>query len=331
MHTQHPHNSSTPPTSPGPQSFHPSAPHPHPHGPAHPYASTPPQASAHPHASVYSQRSVPLQKQPRRWPRRFSIAAAVLTAGLVGGAIGGVTTSDGAAPTGTTVTASAPSSTSTATSATFDASSLAAKDLPTVVEIGVKTQSSAAIGSGVTLDRNGDILTNAHVVGGGNDPQASVEIKTSDGHTSAATIIGVNASADLAVIRAQSTTGLTPATFADSSKVAVGDPVLAIGAPAGLENTVTSGIVSYLGREVTANGENGAPSVTYHAIQTDAAINPGNSGGPLIDAQGEVIGINSVIYSPTAAKGAAGSVGIGFAIPSNQASQIANKILSSNG
>lgn len=255
----------------------------------------------------------------------------MVTAGLVGGAIGGVTTSHETSPVGTTINASAPSSGTDATSAAFDATSVAAKTLPTVVEIAVKTPNASGVGSGVTLDRTGYILTNAHVVAAAHSSNAAVEIKTAGGHTSAATVIGVNAEADLAVIRAESTTGLTPATFADSSKVQVGDPVLAIGAPAGLEDTVTSGIVSYLGREIATGGEHGAPSVTYDAIQTDAAINPGNSGGPLINAHGDVIGINSVIYSPTAASGSAGSVGIGFAIPANQATQIAQQILNSHG
>jgi putative serine protease PepD len=153
----------------------------------------------------------------------------------------------------------------------------------------------------------------------------------SNGKTAQASVVGTSASSDLAVIKAQNVSGLTAATLGDSSTVKVGDEVVAIGSPEGLQNTVTSGIVSYLNRKVTVQGEQNSQSsfsdqsntVSYNAIQTDAAINPGNSGGPLINAAGQVVGINSAIYSPASSDGSSsGSIGLGFAIPINQAKQI---------
>jgi len=210
-------------------------------------------------------------------------------------------------------------------------SSIAAHVLPSVVEVTETTSSGKGIGSGVILTSTGEILTNNHVVAdianGG-----TLTVTFSNGKTASATVVGTNAGSDLAVIKANGVSGLTPATLGDSSKVKVGDGVVAIGAPEGLQNTVTSGIVSYLNRKVSVQSDSTDPyasynsngtTVSYNAIQTDAAINPGNSGGPLINAAGEVIGINSAMYSPTSsASSQGGSVGLGFAIPINQAKSI---------
>ena len=156
-----------------------------------------------------------------------------------------------------------------------------------------------------------------------------------DGHTYNAKVIGYITADDIAVIQAEGVSGWTPVSFADSSDVQVGDPVVAIGSPDDLQNTVTSGIVSALNRQVSVtestNNGNGFPgfgwnglgdstTVTYNAIQTDASINPGNSGGPLLNLQGQVIGMDSSIYSSSSSStsSSAGSVGLGFAIPANQ-------------
>jgi putative serine protease PepD len=162
----------------------------------------------------------------------------------------------------------------------------------------------------------------------------------SDGTKYQASVVGADTKADIAVLQAKNASGLTPATLGDSSKLAVGSEVVAIGSPGGLQNTVTSGIVSALNRNLsdigggqqqqspynrTTNQQSDSPS--YTAIQTDASINQGNSGGPLVNAAGEVIGINSALYNPSAsASGSAGSVGIGFAIPINDAKTIINQI-----
>jgi putative serine protease PepD len=152
-------------------------------------------------------------------------------------------------------------------------------------------------------------------------------VKLNDGRELPATVVNTDATSDLAVLQVSGASGLTPIKWADSDSVKVGDAVMAIGSPSGLQGTVTTGIVSALDRKVTVPGETRrAQPVSYQAIQTDASINPGNSGGALVNAAGELIGINSAIYSPAASSGEAGSVGIGFAIPSNTAKQIVDQL-----
>jgi S1-C subfamily serine protease len=149
----------------------------------------------------------------------------------------------------------------------------------------------------------------------------------SNQQTASARIVGRDPTTDLAVIKVD-TTSLTVATLGDSSKLAVGDPVIAIGSPLGLLGTVTAGIVSALDRPVHVSGDESDTNAVIDAIQTDAAVNPGNSGGPLVDAQGAVIGINSAIASlPTASGGQNGSIGLGFAIPINSARSIAEQLI----
>jgi putative serine protease PepD len=224
-------------------------------------------------------------------------------------------------------------------------SEIAAKVLPSVVEVTETLSNGTGIGSGVILSADGEILTNNHVVSDVANGGGTLTVTFSDGKTATATVVGTDPDSDLAIIKAQGVSGLTPATLGDSSTVKVGDEVVAIGSPEGLQDTVTSGIVSYLNRQVTvqssdsqSNPYSGYPfsrygnqdsssTVTYNAIQTDASINPGNSGGPLLNDRGEVIGINSAMYSPTSAQGSeGGSVGLGFAIPINQAKKIISEL-----
>ncbi|MCG8919316.1 trypsin-like peptidase domain-containing protein [Actinokineospora sp. PR83] len=255
------------------------------------------------------------------------VAASVLGAGLLGGAAGAVIGSDGAstATSTTTTTNAAPLSATTAT----DVSAIVAKVMPSVVQITVRLGNAEGIGSGVVLSADGRILTNNHVVEGARD----ITVTFSDGRTAPATVVGSDTGADLAVIQAQGVSGLTAATLGDSSSVKVGDQVIAIGSPAGLQGTVTTGIVSALDRDVNIGSEgptsrvSGGSTVSYKAIQTDASINQGNSGGPLFDTAGRVIGINSAIYSPVSTSdGAAGSVGIGFSIPIDTAEEVISRI-----
>ncbi|MDN5686819.1 MAG: trypsin-like peptidase domain-containing protein [Brachybacterium sp.] len=205
-----------------------------------------------------------------------------------------------------------------------DWASVAEQVSPSAVAIEVSTGGGTAQGTGVMLDEDGSILTNNHVV---QDARA-VQVTMSDGLSYTASIVGTDPNTDLAVIRMDSPPeDLQPATFADSSTVAVGQPVMALGTPLGLENTVTTGIISAVDRPVSATGEAGGSQATYtSAIQTDAAINPGNSGGPLVDAAGQVIGINSSIAGIPNASGQAGSIGLGFAIPANTATMIAEQL-----
>jgi len=214
-----------------------------------------------------------------------------------------------------------------------DVSTIAAKVLPSVVQINVTTMNGSVVGSGVILSADGKILTNAHVVEG----VQKVAITLSSGTKYQATVLGGDSTADIAVLQAQGASGLTPATLGDSSKLKVGQSVVAIGSPGGLQNTVTSGIISATNRQLSdlsTGGQQGSPSnrgvsnqnsPSYTAIQTDAAINQGNSGGALVNSAGEVIGINSALYNPTST----GSIGIGFAIPINDAKSIVDKIVGS--
>lgn len=208
---------------------------------------------------------------------------------------------------------------------------------PSVVTLFVQSQLSSGSGSGVILTQDGFIVTNAHVVtlsGATNNPEISVKLW--DGSVLPAELVGYDTVYDLAVIKVDAA-GLKPIKFADSSKLNVGQNVVAIGAPLGLSSTVTEGIVSALNRTIQVasaevNDEPGlrfwtgtGESISIKVIQTDAAINPGNSGGALVNEVGELVGINVAIA--TAGRGEAGSIGVGFAIPSNTADRIAKEIM----
>ena len=252
-----------------------------------------------------------------------------MVAALVGGASGAAVIGLSNDSTGSSVS---PVTTGRPVSDTgADVSGVADRVLPSVVEVNVRTAQGQGIGSGVVLSADGKILTNAHVVDGAS---GGVSVTLSDGRKFDATVLGTDPAADIAVLQASGAAGLTAATLGDSDSVRVGEEVVAIGSPGGLQNTVTSGIVSAVGRELADVGRQSSaeqPSAgaqrapSYTAIQTDASINQGNSGGPLVNSTGEVIGINSSIYSPSAqSDGNAGSVGIGFAIPINDARAVAN-------
>jgi S1-C subfamily serine protease len=196
--------------------------------------------------------------------------------------------------------------TSTSSTASPTATTVYAQDSPGVVMITVSVGNGQAIGSGIVLDTRGDILTNAHVISGAR----SMQVAFSDGTIATGMLVGSNTGADLAVIRVSvAPSTLHPLTLGSSASVRVGDSVYAIGSPFGLSGSLSEGIVSNL-------GQTGAGNLTG-LIQTDAAINPGNSGGPLVNAQGQVIGINNSIESPVD-----GNVGVGFAIPIDQVKQI---------
>jgi putative serine protease PepD len=272
----------------------------------------------------------PLRRSRAKTGMVAMVSGAAVLAAVVGGAGGAlIDHSLTGHDTVAAATAQATSMTNTTTSA-GSVSSVAAKALPSVVQITQVGQSEEGIGSGVILSSDGEILTNNHVVAGG----GTLTVTFANGKKATATVEGTSPSSDLALIKAQGVSGLTAATLGNSGAVQVGQQVVAIGSPEGLQNTVTSGIVSALNRQVTVAGESqsndplaafgqSTSQVTYNAIQTDASINPGNSGGPLLDMNGDVIGINSAIYSPTSAGSSqGGSIGLGFSIPINQAKTI---------
>ena len=259
----------------------------------------------------------PVPPFPHR-PAR-SMAAAMLAAGLVAGSIGGgavgallashrptaSNTTTGTATVAAGVAAPAPSPGSFA--AIYQQVKDGVVTITTSVSRGGARSFSQAEGSGIVVDKQGDILTNAHVV----DGASQVEVSFSDGHTATAQVRGVDQSADLAVVQVLSSADqLHPLTAGNSDALQVGDTALAIGSPFGLQGSFTAGIISGLNRSSTApNGR-----ALTGMIQTDAPINPGNSGGALLDGRGQLIGINDSIQSPVE-----GNVGFGFAIPINRA------------
>jgi putative serine protease PepD len=203
---------------------------------------------------------------------------------------------------------------------------------PSVVAITSQLAQGEAQGSGVVIDASGHILTNNHVVAGAQ----KLTVTLSDGRTYAAEIRGTDPSSDLAVVTVKNAPNdLKPIALGDSDALKVGDPVMAVGNPLGLAGTVTTGIVSALNRPVTTQAEGGSSQlgqgqsdpVVTNAIQTSAAINPGNSGGALVNGSGQLIGINSSIASLGSSSGQSGNIGIGFAIPVNEAKAIAQQLI----
>ncbi|MBD3782922.1 MAG: trypsin-like peptidase domain-containing protein [Micrococcales bacterium] len=214
---------------------------------------------------------------------------------------------------------------------------------PSVVSITAQLQGGEAQGSGVIIDRSGHVVTNNHVVAGAQ----KLQVTLADGRTFAATVKGTDPSTDLAVVTIdKAPSGLTPIAMGDSDALKVGDPVMAVGNPLGLAGTVTTGIVSALNRPVTTQAEQQQPQqqnpfggsfqqqqqtsepVVTNAIQTSAAINPGNSGGALVNAAGQLVGINSAIASlGSSGSGQSGSIGIGFAIPVTEVRSITQQLI----
>ena len=258
--------------------------------------------------------------QPRPKARKGPkvIAAAALGLALVGGAAGGAVGYQMAdrpaagAPATTTTSSSSGGGGNTSALSVTNGNSLAdvvATLSPSVVTIMVSENGQDAEGSGLVLNADGLILTNNHVASGA----TSMQVRLNDGRTVDASIVKLDPTDDLALIRAQGVSGLTPANLGSDSNLAVGDTVLAFGSPLGLEGSVTAGIVSALNRDVTSGGGSRQASTDMsHLIQTDAAINPGNSGGPLVNTAGQVVGIN-VANASTGQN--TGSIGVGFAIP----------------
>ena len=247
---------------------------------------------------------------------------------------------------------------------------VAAKVVPSVVMLETDLGRQSEEGSGIILSSDGLILTNNHVVataanpghaaaprerspkepdsppdpaappesGGPREPDSGrpngkpkTTVTFSDGRTAEFTVVGADPTTDIAVVRVQGISGLTPISLGSSANLRVGQPVMAVGSPLGLEGTVTTGIVSSLNRPVSTTGETGNQNTVLDAIQTDAAINPGNSGGALVNMSGQLVGVNSAIAtlggdSPDAQSG---SIGLGFAIPVDQAKRIADELIKS--
>ncbi|SNY81023.1 putative serine protease PepD [Nocardia amikacinitolerans] len=277
----------------------------------------------------------PPPKRPFRAGLVAGAVALALVSGGIGGAVGTLATrsDDGRAQVTNALDAPKPNVSNASNAPAGSTQAVAQKVLPSVVMIKVASNRAQGEGSGVVLSSDGLILTNNHVASGGG-AGAKMEVMFSDGSSAPATLVGADPVSDLAVIKVQGKSGLTPIELGTSSNLQVGQPVIAIGSPLGLAGTVTTGIVSALNRPVSTSGEGGqnpnAPQPVIDAIQTDAAINPGNSGGALVDASGKLIGINTAIASLGVGElggQQSGSIGLGFAIPVDQARRVADELI----
>jgi putative serine protease PepD len=355
----------TPPMPPAPRALS-EAPHASQTQPYTGAAQTPPTAGAPTPSDAHSAPAASGASFRRNRP--VLLVAALAVGALVGGAAGGgivlalnddnSNSSVGAVTTPANITVNNPENVTPVTA-------VAAKAMASVVTISATSSDAGGTGSGVILSEDGYVLTNTHVVTlDGATGDAAITVQTSDGRLLTATIVGTDPISDLAVIKIDGATDLQPAKFADSGDLNVGDTAIAIGAPLGLAGTVTDGIVSAINRSITiassappsetqAPDESTTPeespfdfwipgqedatappttsssTISLAVIQTDAAINPGNSGGALLNAEGEVIGINVAIASAggSSAASQSGSIGVGFAIPANLAKRVSEEII----
>lgn len=296
----------------------------------------------------------------RKRSRTGLAVAGVATVAVVSGGVGALLANQpdpsAANSAATAATAAAPVPKQPVTAApSGSVEQVAAKVLPSVVKLQLSIGQGKEEGSGIVLSEDGLILTNNHVVAalsgsdtdqassvfGGRNEQSADEpsgqdmeatVSFADGKTVPFSLVGTDPADDIAVVRAQGVSGLTPITIGSSKDLRVGQNVVAIGSPLGLEGTVTTGIISALDRPVSTGDEATGQHSVMNAIQTDAAINPGNSGGALVNMNGELVGVNSAIASmgggPSSEGAQAGSIGLGFAIPSDQAKRIADELVS---
>ncbi|MER7538601.1 trypsin-like peptidase domain-containing protein [Streptomyces sp. NPDC097704] len=319
-----------------------------------PAASVPPQAHPHPHPQTHVQPqpqvvaaapwvqydpwgapgAAPAPAPAKKSRKGLALAGALvfaLVTGVIGGGIGAYVERNGGL-----TTVELPQAEAGDTGRAPDSvAGIAASALPGVVTLHVRGNGSSGTGTGFVLDDKGHILTNNHVVDGAAS-SGDISVTFSSGETARAKLIGKDTGYDLAVVQVTGVSGLKALPLGNSDNVRVGDPVVAIGAPFDLSNTVTSGIISAKERPITAGGEKGDGSdISYvDALQTDAPINPGNSGGPLLDSKARVVGINSAIRAAGGGSGDGeggasqpGSIGLGFAIPINQGKRVAEELI----
>jgi putative serine protease PepD len=317
-----------------------------PHYPAYPPVSPPPPAEPRP-AALLQPGVEPAQRgKPRRLVELVAVAAlaaALASAGTYGVTRGDVDASPGASPAAQSRTnlaiSGAPVVQADASAPNWSVTASAVS--PSVVAISVESGEGGGQGSGVIFDTQGHILTNNHVATAGGQG-AKISVTLNDKRTYDATVVGTDPSTDLAVLKlTNAPSDLKAITLGDANALKVGDPVMAVGNPLGLAGTVTTGIVSALNRPVTTSGQEtqdpfgqqtAVEPVVTNAVQTSAAINPGNSGGALVNASGQLVGINSAIASLGSSSGSSsqsGNIGIGFAIPVNEARSIAEQLISS--
>jgi putative serine protease PepD len=303
----------------------------------------------------------PQLRVPRKRSRAGALAVGALAIAVVSAGIGGAAASviehNGqlAATADGVLSGGAAPSVPAGNAPVGNVEQVAAKVVPSVVMLETDLGRQSEEGSGIVLSSDGLILTNNHVVataanpghapaphpgsddgGGGREPDSNppggppkTTVTFSDGRTADFTVVGADPTTDIAVVRVQGVSGLTPISLGSSANLRVGQPVMAVGSPLGLEGTVTTGIVSALNRPVSTTGESGNQNTVLDAIQTDAAINPGNSGGALVNMSGQLVGVNSAIATlgGDSQDAQSGSIGLGFAIPVDQAKRIADELI----
>jgi putative serine protease PepD len=285
-------------------------------------------------------RVSPAHRNHQRPSRRGALAAAGLAVAVLSASIGGVAAVAvqpylSTLGTVASTVAAVPNPVVGLSGASVE--QVAARVVPSVVQLQTDTGEASEQGSGIILTADGLIMTNNHVVSVQDDDAAADQgaphtlVTFADGRTAPFTVVATDPTSDIAVVQAQGTTGLTPIAMGSSSDLRVGQQVVAVGSPLGLDSTVTAGIVSALDRPVsTVEAGSGDQPTTIDAVQTDAPINPGNSGGALVDATGRLVGMNSAIASirnPTANQ--SGSIGLGFAIPVDQAKRVVDELITS--
>ena len=302
----------------------------------------------------------PAAVRERKQNKVAPLVAVAVTAALVGGIAGaGVATVMGSQNSSNSASSTVQGITINDKDEVTAVTAVAAKASPSVVTISVTGTDGAGTGSGVILNKEGYVLTNNHVATlDGAATDVKITVQDNDGNIYPASIVGTDPTVDMAVLKIEGTGNFTPIEWADSSKLNVGDLTIAMGAPLGLAGTVTTGIVSALNRSIqvassavpdssgtdSGNGDSSNPfnfdfgqgqtqtqtqsaSISIPVIQTDAAINPGNSGGALLDSKGRLIGINVAIASAGSSSGQAGSIGVGFALPSNLAKRVSTELI----
>ncbi len=319
-------------------------------GPPQPYDwryATPQQPGYDPY------RAVPVPPSYQKRSRTGVLAAGAVALAVVSAGIGGgvalLATPDGSGVHRSGTVVGPASSVPAANIPPGSVEQVAAKVVPSVVKLETDLGKANEEGSGVILSADGLILTNNHVIAAANggapgagpdspavpgapkpDGKPTTTVTFADGRTTTFTVVGADPASDIAVVKAQNVSDLTPIALGSSASLRVGQDVVAIGSPLGLEGTVTTGIVSALNRPVSTAGDAGNQNTVLDAIQTDAAINPGNSGGALVNMNGELIGVNSAIATlgGESQDAQSGSIGLGFAIPVDQAKRIADELIS---
>jgi putative serine protease PepD len=288
-----------------------------------------------PHAPHGAENATMAHQLPHKGSRGAALVAGALAVAAVSAGVGGVTAlTVYPHPAARSTVATAAATSRPAGLRTDTIEQVAAKVLPSVVQLQTELGTQTDLGSGIILASDGLIMTNAHVVAAAQQAASAgpggvrTRVTLADGRTAPFAVVAADPTSDIAVVRVEGASGLTPITLGSSADLRVGQQVAAVGSPLGFDGTVTAGIVSALHRPVsTASDSANQGGAVIDAIQTDAPLNPGNSGGALVNANGQLVGMNSANASLGSPSGESGSVGLGFAIPVDEAKRIADELI----